>query len=230
MKGLSATFEILRSLIDFIYPPTCPACGGFFLDDGLLCSPCTESLTEKAFSFSTPHRVLPNIDSITILFPYDTQCRNIIHGLKYKGMPSIGIFLGKLLGNKVLQNMAPDGTPIIIPVPIHPSKFKERGYNQSELLAVGFASTTGYPIGEHFIERIKKTETQTALEFERRILNVKNAFRYSAKTSLDGRSIILIDDVLTTGSTITECARVLKEGGAGKIFLCVAATPDIGNE
>ncbi len=145
-------------------------------------------------------------------------------------MPSIGLFLGNLMGKKAVRHGSHPQNTLIIPVPLHPLKLKERGYNQSELLACGFASFTGHTIDETIIERIRNTATQTALDGELRTLNVQGAFRYSGSESLKGCPVIIIDDVMTTGSTISECARALKEGGAGKITFCIAATPEPGTE
>ena len=90
------------------------------------------------------------------------------------------------------------------------------------------SSPSTYEICGNLLTREKNTNTQTALDHEGRILNVRDAFRYTGERSLSGRPVILIDDVMTTGSTVSECTKALKEGGAGKITVCVVATPDIG--
>ncbi|MFC1651308.1 ComF family protein [Candidatus Latescibacterota bacterium] len=105
----------------------------------------------------------------------------------------------------------------------------ERGYNQSERIAEGFSAFSGYEIRTDLLKRNKETRTQTALDHNSRALNVSGAFGFSGGKSLSGKQILLIDDVLTTGSTVFECAKALKVGGAGEIIVCVVATPDAGS-
>ena len=223
-----AAHEVFSSVIDFIFPPACPVCRGAFNARDIICPGCIEAITECSYSYIPPERDLTHVDRISILLPYDSICRTLVHALKYHGMKSTGPVLGKLMAKKTLKDYSPPGNSCIVPVPLHPFKLKERGYNQSESLAGGFALFTGFEICNDLLSRTKHTGTQTALDQEQRALNVRNAFRYSGEKSLCGRPVIIIDDVMTTGSTISECAKALKEGGAGDIIVSVVATPGIG--
>ena len=224
----STLSEAFHSIIDFLFPPACPVCGGSFSTKEIICHTCVEAITDCSYKYTPPKRILTSIDEISILLPYNPVCRNLIHALKYRGMQSTGLVLGKLMARKTIKECLLPENPCIVPVPLHLSKLSERGYNQSERLAKGFSSFTGYEICSDLLTRQKNTNTQTALDHEDRILNVRDAFRYTGERSLSGRPVILIDDVMTTGSTVSECAKALKEGGAGKIIVCVVATPDIG--
>lgn len=228
MTVVSVAHEVVNSVIDFIFPPACPVCGGPFNAADIICRNCIDAITDCSYSYIPKKRVLPHVDKISILLPYDSICRSLIHALKYHGMKSTGLVMGKLMARKTLKDCSPAENSCLVPVPLHPSKMKERGYNQSESLAAGFASFSGFEISDNVIVRTKQTGTQTALDHEKRVQNVQDAFRYTAEKSLAGRPVIIIDDVMTTGSTISECAKALKEGGAGKIIVSVVATPDIG--
>ncbi len=224
----SAAHEVIDSVIDFIFPPACPVCGGAFNARDIICPGCIDAITECSNSYIPPEHNLTNVDNISILLPYDSICRTLVHALKYHGMKSTGPVLGTLMAKKTLKDCSPPENSCIVPVPLHHSKLKERGYNQTESLAEGFASFTGFEVCGDLLRRTKHTGTQTALDHEQRALNVRNAFRYSGEKSLSGRPVIIIDDVMTTGSTISECAKALRDGSAGEILVSVVATPGIG--
>jgi ComF family protein len=189
-----------------------------------------DAFTGEAMQYDTKPRLIDNVSDISVLLPYTTACRRIVHTLKYRGMPSIGFIMGKLMAQKTLSRVSLSGNAVLVPVPLHPDRLRERGYNQSERLAQGFASFSGHEIFTDIIKRIRKTETQTALDHEQRAQNVQNAFIFSGDISLSNREVILIDDVMTTGSTISACAEALRKGGAERITVSVLATPDPGTE
>ena len=225
-----SAFEIIRSLLDFLFPPACPGCGGTLTGEKILCPGCKEAIAECSYNYYPSTRIIEKVENVSVLLPYDTHCRNIIHSLKYHSMPSVGLLLGELMGRKAVKDFSLPEHTLLVPVPLHPSKLRERGYNQSERLAQGFASFTGYKIAKNILARTRETPTQTALDSENRVYNVKGAFRYTGKQSLMGCPVIIIDDVMTTGSTVSECVRTIKGGGAGSITVCVAAVPEIGKE
>jgi len=221
---------IIRPMTDFLFPPACPLCGGPTPEDEPLCRECRETVTETAFGYVPPFREIDHVDSVSILLPYDEGCRKLIHSLKYHGMSSLGLFLGELIGRKLAAQAALPEDTLIVPVPLHPSKLRERGYNQSERLARGFASFTGHAVSEECIVRTRKTPTQTALDETARRLNVRDAFRFAGGKALEARPVVLVDDVLTTGSTVSECARALRSGGAETVTVCAAAAPALGDD
>jgi len=222
--------EVLSSILDFLYPIACPLCNGTLSDDDILCPDCMNAITMCYLNYSSPKRIVPHIDEIVILLPYDTRCRTLIHSLKYHNIPVVGLVLGKMMGRKAVQLNSVPANALLVPVPLHPARLEERGYNQSECLAQGFASFTNLEIDGSVLVRTRKTGTQTALDVAQRESNVQGAFRYSGEHSLSGRPVILLDDVMTTGATVSECAHSLREGGAGSVTVCVAATPDIGDD
>ena len=219
--------ETLHAILDFIFPPSCPVCGRSHDTDRPICPDCHESIRDRACRYGSSDRILPDIDHVSVLLPYDETCRSLVHALKYHGMKSLGPLLGGLMAGKILDSAAVPRDAAIVPVPLHPVKLRERGYNQSERLAAGFADRTGGNVVTGLISRIRYTGTQTALGPDDRAQNVSNAFGFSGANRLSGRPAVIIDDVLTTGSTLAACARALKTGGAGTITVSVIATPDM---
>jgi competence protein ComFC len=230
MNIYSPLTEAAHAVLDFLFPPECPVCDGAFDSREIICEDCLAELS-KCSSLYLPEKNNPEyVDDVSILLPYDSVCRKMIHALKYHGMHSTGIVLGKLMARKTLGNFNFEKSPCLVPVPLHPAKMNERGYNQSERIAEGFSAFSGFDIRTDLLTRNKETHTQTALDHTDRALNVSGAFSFSGGKSLAGTQILLVDDVLTTGATVSECAKALKDGGAGNITVCVAATPGIGND
>ena len=228
MRGGPAIIEIFRSLADFLFPPVCIICGGECPGDRKLCTPCEERLTARAFSYEPPSRTIESIDRTFVLLPYDDDCRALVHAFKYHGIPTAARIAGRMMALKATGVMGEFRDAALVPVPLHPDRLRERGYNQSAMLAEGFTSFSGNLICGDIVARTVRTPTQTALSAEERMRNVHGAFVYSGDVSLKGMPVIIVDDVMTTGSTISECARALVSGGSGPVAACVVATPDAG--
>ncbi len=191
----------------------------------ILCTTCFSRLTvagEERLALEYKRKFAPenHIDDFlsAFLFDQNTPVQSVIHSLKYNGKFKIGIFLGKtaaqILSTK-LQNWEAD---FIIPVPLFHSKKAERGYNQSFYIAKGLSLILNIPVKANLTKRIRYTETQTALSLEERKENMLNAFDLKKRKSIEGSKIILVDDVITTGSTVRECGKTLKRNGAVKVF------------
>jgi len=123
------------------------------------------------------------------------------------------------MGDARLRNRAFD---LIVPVPLHPARLRERGFNQAHLLATMLGQKIGAPVSS-VLERVRYTTTQTAFDRIDRMENLHNAFRLRKKATVRELRVLLVDDILTTGSTLTECARVLREAGAQSIYAITAA-------
>jgi ComF family protein len=137
--------------------------------------------------------------------------QGLIQELKYKNKPQYGIILGEIMGETRFGDAIKENADIIIPVPLHKSKENKRGYNQSKMFAQGLSNSTGKPISINNLIRTKNTSTQTKMNREQRIENLKNAFEVSDAEEFTGKHILLVDDVLTTGSTLLECASVINQ-------------------
>ncbi len=151
---------------------------------------------------------------------FDVHNRELIHRLKYYGDEPAGRFLGSELG-KVVAGF--DSTPVwdaIVPVPLHWTRKWSRGFNQSAILARAVSKAAGLPILP-VLRRVKRTKDQTRLSRQERLANVRGAFRVTKE--VEGKKLLLLDDVTTTGATLEECRRVLAEASASQISAAVVA-------
>jgi ComF family protein len=157
------------------------------------------------------------------LFEKDKSLQQIIHSIKYSGKFANGIFLGKLLGNGIKHHKPSWHSDGIIPIPLHNIKKIERGYNQSLYIAKGVSKILGIPVLSKLIKRKKYTESQTKMNLIEREANISDAFSFIDSKNINDKSFILLDDVITTGATISECGRILKLKGAKRIFAASVA-------
>lgn len=143
----------------------------------------------------------------------DSRYQNIIHHLKYDGRQHIGLEFGKMFGAELMKTPL-SSTDVIVPVPLHPKKLRKRGFNQSEIIARGMAESMGKKIISGALKRKRYTESQTSRSRYERWENVEGIFRTRKPQLLTGKHILLVDDVVTTGSTLEACAsEILKLQG-----------------
>ncbi|MBP5589990.1 MAG: ComF family protein, partial [Bacteroidales bacterium] len=145
-------------------------------------------------------------------YTQDSRIRKIVHSLKYKGMKDIGPMLGKMCANELKSSSFFEDIEVLIPVPLHPSKLRQRGYNQSELIVEGISEATGISVDTTSLSRSMFTHTQTRMKIFDRWLNVEGVFCVHDYSAINGKHILLIDDVVTTGSTIEACVNELVKG------------------
>lgn len=231
MKYISS---FINSIIDFIYPPVCFVCNQSIMRNELpVCRSCWEKFTAVNSSHPTWIEIKSkflnrgNVKDIIscYLFESEGKLQEVIHLLKYKEIKSVGIRFGRELGKVILSSAQFASADYLIPVPLHRLKKRERGYNQSELLCKGITQILPINFIPDFLERIRYTQSQTNLNMAERIANVEDAFdiNKSYKTFVHGKSFIIVDDVITTGSTIDACAARLIEYGAGSVYAASVA-------
>ncbi len=189
------------SRITFISSPVCPQCG----------TPCTPAGCRECAN--NPLRFVDGIRSAAYF--EDNPIRPAIHVLKYRDHKAVATALGKILADAYHNHHLQ--TDVIVPVPLHISRFEERGYNQSDLLANALAACLHLPVDASTLQRTRITESQMTLGIKERHQNVKNAFACQSR-SLAGRRVLLIDDVCTTGSTLDACAAALKTSGVDAVW------------
>jgi ComF family protein len=149
--------------------------------------------------------------------------RQLVHEFKYRNQIHLRHLIARWLGVALEDpRLSGERFDIIVPVPLHPARERERGFNQAALLAELFGLRTSIPV-KPMLQRIRYTTTQTAFDRAERMENLHNAFRLRKKGDVRGLRVLLIDDVLTTGSTLSECARVLKRAGAISVHAATAA-------
>lgn len=200
-----------RKELYFIEENKCPTCGKPIYEEKISsrCSYCSS----KEFYFS---RALSSLE-------YRGVIKNAIHKYKYEGKSymykSFGESMLRTLLNENLNNF-----DVIVPIPLHRKRKSERGYNQSELLAKYLSQRLNIPLDKHNLKRIKRTNVQNKLDRLGRQENVKNAFKVADKGVFKYKSILLVDDIFTTGATVNECSKVLLECGAKEIIVITIAT------
>ena len=210
--------QALQSVLDLVFPPQCASCKQH---GSILCSSCFASLLPS--TLLPPRHDIHDIHEIYTVNMYQGTLRTCIHALKYEGMTRLAEPLGTLLAQLYLSYHV--GTNVLIPVPLHPERQKQRGYNHAELLAQVCATHTGVPSAPHVLTRTRATLAQVGLTAEQRQHNMVNAFHVSATQAIAGRRIVIIDDVCTTGATLEACANVLLRAGAVSVDALVLARP-----
>jgi ComF family protein len=166
-------------------------------------------IVEKAAAFSFYNR--------------GSRIRRLIHNLKYKGIREIGTELGRIYGKALKSSGYMDGIDFIIPVPLHFSKIRKRGFNQSEIISMGISSVTDIPVVVTCLERVSVSDTQTKKSRYERWINVEGIFRVSDSEALKGKHVLLVDDVITTGSTIESCVNELMKNEGTKVSIAALA-------
>jgi len=194
--------------IQLMEPPFCLKCG-LPLVEGR----CRERHEEDYF-----------FDSARAVGVYDGVLRDAVHKLKYSGHQVLAPILADLLIQHLKKYPSYlERIDCIVPVSIHPSRLKQRRFNQSELLAIDVSRAFSLPLVTESLVRTRKTSAQFGLSADKRRENVEDAFEVVNKSLIDGRIVLLIDDVLTTGSTANESAKALKDGGAKEVHVLTVA-------
>lgn len=234
---------ILRRLasdaLHLLAPMLCPACDAPLTpDDGAYCRACRASLEPAPFPrdiFSEISAGFPGeelaLSAIGALYVFadGNPVQKLIHAVKYRGCYGLGVDLGTELGRALAMFEEFDGMEVIVPVPLHRARLRERGYNQAEAVATGLAAAIPGSRIVRALARTRHTISQTTLDARRRRRNVADVFRI-AGTDVRGRSVLLCDDVCTTGATLNACAERLLQAGALRVAAAtVARDMPVGN-
>ncbi|MFQ5860984.1 MAG: ComF family protein [Dehalococcoidia bacterium] len=218
--------------LGLLFPAQCVGCGTY---GSFLCAPCQGSLPrlEPPFCRLCAEPVRQGdlcrrctgtplaIEGIRAPFLMEGAIREAVHRLKYQNLRAIAPVLGELMATYVEANPFPADT--LVPVPMHPKRLRQRGYNQSLLLARGVGEHLGLPVAEDALVRKRDTPPQaSSSSVEERLKNVEGGFRCQGG-ALEGKRVVVVDDVCTTGSTLQACAAALKEDGAASVWGLVLA-------
>ncbi len=212
----------LRSLFyELIFNERCPICSRKSdYEFSPFCIYCWKSIKGFSFNRITTGKFAKNfwkyVDSLSSFDSYEGVLKEAIYCFKYQGVRRIGIKLGELL-----SSIPSPQIDVLIAVPVSKSKLIQRGFNQSAVLAKVFSCKWNVPVNLTALIKIRETADQASLEAKDRLENVKNAFL--CKENLKGLRIGLIDDVVTTGATLSECARTLKKAGASEVHAITIA-------
>lgn len=228
--------ELCSSIVDIIYPPLCPGCSEVLEDpDSLICSECHHALhlypppycercgtpwigidpgrLKKGCQKCPPEPI--GFDVARSVANYgDERVKNLVHALKYSYLTSLAEPLARILCVGFDYYFKDERLDAIVPVPLHPRKLREREFNQAGLLSQEIAKSRNLPVREDLIRRIRPTPPQAKMSPKLRAQNVAGAFQCPAEANVKGLRLLVIDDVYTTGCTVSEVSRTLMKNGA----------------
>lgn len=236
---------MLQSILEILYPVRCPVCGEIVLPKGgRICSPCRDKLDiireprckkcskpieaeEKEYCRDCEQKNYHFIKGYSVWI-YDAVMKKSISDFKYRNKKEYaGFYIAETvrLYGKSINKLAPD---VLVPVPVHHAKYRERGYNQADILARRIGKELDLPVLSHLLVRNRKTLPQKQLNDKERLRNLKEAFQFNGKLAerfhkgID--KVLLVDDIYTTGSTIEACTNILLEHGIKEVYfitLCI---------
>jgi len=223
---------MIKDFISLFFPKVCLTCNGA-LTKGVeeVCVNCLKELPKtdnhllKIPEFE--HRFTGIIDFehvlVYLFFQKKGIVQKLLHELKYNDNPELGTKLGMWYGKELVLNGFNDEFDIIIPIPLHKSKYKTRGYNQSEVFGEGLSISLKCPMLTEELLRVKASETQTNKSRVARWGNVEGVFKVKEKQNIEGKRVLLVDDVLTTGSTLVAATEPLLKAGVKSVSFAVLA-------
>lgn len=210
----------MRTLLRLFFPRVCSLCGTPLVEgEQLVCTHCMltlpmatgtreqDNFLEKRFWGRLPIEAATSL----LLFVKDNPSQQVLHQIKYNGNERLAVMMGKRLGEWIATTGRFDDVELIIPVPLHRRKERQRGYNQSLLLCRGIAETFPRPIVADNLVRLKKTDSQTHKNREERLDNMRQVFALRHPEQLAHKHVLLVDDVITTGATTEACYQALRQ-------------------
>jgi ComF family protein len=226
---LRILLPLVKSTISFFYPPYCIACNSHLKEnERLICDKCWIDLPQIEQGFDLYDEIRSKLaDEVYFSKAFSTwefspTIQTVIHHLKYQNFKMLANRIGIFMADRLKKLSLPGDRTILIPVPLHKTRIRERGYNQCELLCRVIASETGITDNDKILTRIRYTQSQTKLNASERAKNVENAFKVIYPDQITNKLIILVDDVITTGSTMNACAKELMNNGANNVYLLSA--------
>lgn len=223
----------LDYLTELLFPRLCVVCGDRLIEqEHWICLNCLHHVPRTNFHLSADNPVARifygrvQIEQATSFFYFSkgSHYQTLLHNLKYKGMKELGAEIGKHFGIDLMQSSGFSSVDVICPVPLHPSKERKRGYNQSWWIASGIAKQMNKELDAHNLKRVTATETQTRKSRFERWQNVEGIFELSNPETFKGKHILLVDDVVTTGSTLEACATAIHSATNAKVSIATLAT------
>ena len=210
--------EILQggwnSLKDLFYPSCCTLCGEVLQpEERYVCQECLRELPRTETGDHRGNRVEALFEDIEKVvrgatfcyFSHDSDFRRLIHAVKYRGKAGLGEYLGEQAGREMLDSRFFEGIDLIVPVPLHKKRERRRGYNQAEYICIGLGRATGIAVDTQHLRRKRATPSQTTLSSDEREQNMEDAFEVVNGKDWQGKHILLVDDIITTGATMRAC-------------------------
>lgn len=225
---------MFRDFFSLLFPDPCPGCGQALLkNEPVICTICHLNLPFY------PYNNLPDNPLLTRLwgrihihhayaylkFKKGSSVQKLLFAMKYSGNEALCYFFGKAFGFEI-QRISQVKFDFIVPVPLHATKIKTRGYNQAEKIASGLSEVLKIPVLPDALQKSSSGVSQTRKKREERYENVKKLYRIKEGVFIDGQNILLVDDVITTGATFEVCGNLLYDGGAKSVSIAALAAAD----
>lgn len=227
---------MFKKLLNLILPPKCMCCGHIIHDENGLCADCFQKLTfittpyckrcglpfenvmgnKKLLCVKCAQEKRPVLQMSRSALKYDSFFKKNILSFKFKDKTENAVVFAKFL-KTAGKDIFEAGADVLIPVPLHYQRLIKRKYNQSALMAQELSHLTGVPVDLTSLVKIKSTKPQVHYSGKARVQNVKGVFEVKNNTNIKGKRVVVIDDVMTTGSTLKECAKALKTAGAQSV-------------
>jgi ComF family protein len=215
---MSYFYDLWDDFISLLFPRLCYGCGNHLLrNENIICTECYVVIPRTNYHNQENNpvaqllwgRCLVEKAAAFSFYNKGSRIRNLIHNLKYKGIKEIGYELGRIYGLSLKSSGFTEDIDMIIPVPLHPVKQRKRGFNQSETISSGIADATGLTVDTDSLVRVSVTATQTKRSRYDRWTNVEGVFQVLDPIKIKGKHVLIVDDVITTGSTVESCINEL---------------------
>nr|WP_321519446.1 ComF family protein [uncultured Bacteroides sp.] len=222
----------IDSFFNILFPRSCVVCNGVLVKgEESICTMCNSRMPRTNYHLQAGNEVEQRfwgkveIERATSYFFYTkgSDYRHILFKLKYHGYRELGEVMGRYMAKELLASGFFQEIDLIIPVPLHSKRKRSRGYNQSEWIASGLSHATGIPMDLDSLKRVVASNTQTRKSVFERWENVKDVFQVACPDNMQGKHILLVDDVLTTGATLLSCATILVDSSNVKISVITLA-------
>lgn len=206
--------KVFKDIVDFFLPRTCHLCGCQLRDsEDTFCVRCIENLPRSLYHLMPMNPMEQRFAGIVpfvratghFIYSRNSELAGAIHDMKYRKFPSVGRRLGEIVGSELLMAAFFDGADCVAGVPMHWKKKASRGYNQTEYIAEGVSKSTGLPV-VNMLEAVRSHKSQTAMTIQQRRANLSGTFSIKNADALKGKGLVLVDDVCTTGATMTALA------------------------
>ncbi len=217
LSMLALPKKIINAAVELVYPRSCCVCGGGVKSskNASLCETCFKEIkyNRPVFPASAEERRGRYFDRAHSVCVYEGITRECVHKFKYDGALSLETLFTELMANYAERYMDKNAFDLIVPVPLHRTKLRERSFNQAAILASFLSRKLKIPCVDNNLIRVKAGRPQIDLPKKERLKDIKGAFKTRRPILLNGSSVLLVDDVLTTGATVNECSKVLKLAG-----------------
>ena len=231
----SKLYELIGDMFYTIFPDLCISClkesktrKSYFCINCLHEMPYTDhfQISENTVTKHFKGRIPLTHGAALLSFRNQSNVKNMLHGLKYRGKRETGQILGEIAGQKLIESSLFGRPDLIVPVPIHPKKKLLRGYNQSGIFGQGISISSGIKMTENHLIKYTETASQTGMARTDRVKNVSSTFQINKPEELAGTHILVVDDVVTTGATLEACCLLLLKAGAKKISILTIAAAE----